>query len=282
LTPQPPNQHQLPTTKHAQPILHPISKRPTVHDWRGDYIAEAVATGHPVVLELLLHGENAYQITWQNAQELVKLAAKVGNADTMRHLFAQPTIQDDKDELEESVDNALKVAAEEGQAAIVDYMLANYSSLAKSPCPAALLKATMYGHTGIAHSLQKLCNVSASNPKLQVAGWLGALFNAARGGHTQVVQLLLKHEEVGQMLTKLYANLQRKKDGPPVPPNPEKDPLAVAAARGHLEIVEALSQHRALCAPCAAIAAAAAGHTDVFVHLVSGPADSVLEVSGQL
>lgn len=55
-------------------MLHPVSKRPTVHDWRGDYVAEAVATGHPVVLELLF--KQGYEITWQNAQ--VGLLASTG------------------------------------------------------------------------------------------------------------------------------------------------------------------------------------------------------------
>ena len=50
----------------AQEIIHPVSKRPTVHDWRGDYVAEAVSTGRPLVLELLF--KEGYKITWQNAQ----------------------------------------------------------------------------------------------------------------------------------------------------------------------------------------------------------------------
>lgn len=43
-----------------------MSKRPTVHDWRGDYVSEAIATGRPLVLELLF--KEGYKITWQNAQ----------------------------------------------------------------------------------------------------------------------------------------------------------------------------------------------------------------------
>jgi hypothetical protein len=85
-----------------------VSGRPAVHDWRGDYVSEAVATGHPVVLELLF--AEGYQITWQNAQPLVKLAARVGKPETLRHLLDQPTVREDADELEESIDNALKVS----------------------------------------------------------------------------------------------------------------------------------------------------------------------------
>jgi hypothetical protein len=42
-------------------MLHPVSKRPANHDWRGDYVGEAVATGHPLVLELLFGA--GYQVT---------------------------------------------------------------------------------------------------------------------------------------------------------------------------------------------------------------------------
>lgn len=42
-------------------------------------------------------------------QELVKLAAKVGVPESLAHLMAQPTVAEDADETEESVDNALKV-----------------------------------------------------------------------------------------------------------------------------------------------------------------------------
>ncbi|GBF88260.1 hypothetical protein Rsub_00972 [Raphidocelis subcapitata] len=260
-------------------IRHPVSGRAAVHDWRGDYVSEAVATGHPVVLELLFAA--GYEITWNNAQELVKLAASVGKPETLRHLLEQPTVRDDDEELEESIENALKVAAEEGKEAIVEFILSNknYSALAKGPCPAAVIKATMYGHNGIVRRLQAACNVSATSERLQAAGWLGALFNAARGGHARVVRLLLADEEAPQMLSKLYADLKPRKDGPPRAPNPEKDPLGVAAARGHLDVVGELSSQRALCAPCAAIAAAAAGHADVFIHLVVGPARNLLEAS---
>jgi hypothetical protein len=126
-------------------------------------------------------------------------------------------------------------------------------------------------------SLEKACNVSASSPKLQAAGWLGAVFNAARGGHARAAKLLLADPEAGAMLTKVWGDQKPRKDAPPVRPDPEKDPLGVAAARGHLDIVELLSPHRSLCAPCAAVAAAARGHKDVFAHLVLGPADSMLE-----
>jgi hypothetical protein len=179
-----------------------------------------------------------------------------------------------------SLSQTPQVAATEGKEAIIDLIVNNstLAPLAKAPCPAALLKATMYGHTTMARTLQRVCNVSAASPKLQAAGWLGALFNAARGGHTKVAQLLLADPDAGEMLTKVYADQKPKKGAPPRPPNPEKDPIAVAAARGHLAIVQALSPHRALCAPCAAVAAAAAGHKDVFVHLVEGPAGNLLEV----
>jgi hypothetical protein len=67
----------------------------------------------------------------------------VGNAESLHHLMEQPTVKEDADELEESVENALKVAAVEGKEAIIDYVLANHSALAKGPCPAALVRATM-------------------------------------------------------------------------------------------------------------------------------------------
>lgn len=46
--------------------LHPISGKPSQHDWRGDYVAEAVKTDNPLVLQLLF--DAGYQITWNNAQ----------------------------------------------------------------------------------------------------------------------------------------------------------------------------------------------------------------------
>jgi hypothetical protein len=247
-----------------------------VHDWRGDYVAEAVRTGHPVVLEILFG--RGYELTWQNAQELVALAAGVGNVESLERLFAQRTIAGDADELEESVENALKAAAAEGHEAAVGWLLAKHPKLSKPACPPALLKATAYGHAAVVRQLQRACNVSASSERLQAAGWLGALFNAARGGHGKVVRLLLADEDAAEMLSKVHAGIKRKKDGPPVAPHPEKDPLAIAAARGHLEVVELLMPFRALCAPCAAAAAAAAGHSDAFVMLASGPAAAMLEV----
>ncbi|KAI8465883.1 MAG: hypothetical protein J3K34DRAFT_76201 [Monoraphidium minutum] len=256
-------------------IRHPVSGRRTVHDWQGDYVAEAVATGHPVVLELLF--ASGYTITWQNAQDLIKLASRVGVVDSLAHLLNQTTVKDDEDELEEAVDNALKVGAEEGRYEIVDHVLSSYPQQAKAPCPAALIKATMYGHNRVVARLQRACNVTASSAKLQAAGWLGALFNAARGGHGRVAKLLMADESAPALLSKIYESRKPKKDAPPVPPDPEKDPLAVAAARGHQEIVELLSPHGALCAPCAAVAAAGAGHKDVFGHLVLGPAKGLLE-----
>jgi hypothetical protein len=54
------------TSPPPQEIRHPVSNRPTVHDWRGDYVSEAVSTGHPLVLELLF--SSGYTVTWQNAQ----------------------------------------------------------------------------------------------------------------------------------------------------------------------------------------------------------------------
>jgi hypothetical protein len=135
-----------------------------------------------------------------------------------------------------------------------------------------------FGHNGVAARLQKACNVSASSAKLQAAGWLGALLNAARGGHERVARLLMADGDAPAMLAKIYEGRKPSKDGPLKPPNPEKDPLAVAAARGHAAIVELLSPQRALCAPCAAVAAAKAGHGDVFAHLALGPAKSLLEV----
>ena len=256
-------------------ILHPVSKRPLNHDWRGDYVFEAVATGHPRVVEMLFN--SGYSITWQNAEELVKLAARVGNADSLRLLLTQPTIADDADELEEAVENALKVAAEEGREAAVEYLVTAHPALCKAPCPAATLRATMYGHFGVTRLLSRACNVSESSPKLQAAGWLGALFNAARGGHADTARLLLAHADADTLLGKIYAHRKPKKGGPPVAPDPEKDPLAIAAARGHLQLVQLLSPRRALCAPCAAAAAAGAGHVEIFAHLAAGPARSVLD-----
>jgi hypothetical protein len=39
--------------------------------------------------------------------------------------------------------HTVQVAAEEGKAEIVDFILDTYPALAKDPCPAALIKATM-------------------------------------------------------------------------------------------------------------------------------------------
>lgn len=55
-----------PPAAGPQEMVHPVSGRPLVHDWRGDYVSEAVATGHPLVLEILF--KQGYKITWQNAQ----------------------------------------------------------------------------------------------------------------------------------------------------------------------------------------------------------------------
>lgn len=134
-----------------------------------------------------------------------------------------------------------------------------------------------YGHFDIARRLQRACNVSSSSPRLQAAGWLGALFGAARGGHTRVARLLLADADAPEMLGKLYADAKPKKDGPPVAPDPEKDPLAAAAGRGHQAVVELLSPHRALCGPCAAVAAAGGGHLAAFEHLVAGAGAQLLD-----
>jgi hypothetical protein len=52
-----------------------------------------------------------------------------------------------------------------------------------------------------------------------------------------------------------------------------------AAAAGHQGVVEVLLQHGlVLCAPCAAVEAAAGGYLDILKMLVEGPAGQMMEV----
>jgi hypothetical protein len=60
----------------------------------------------------------------------------------MRILLAHDTLAKDAEELEEAVDNALKVAAERGHEALVAWLVKEYPGEAKEACVGALLRAT--------------------------------------------------------------------------------------------------------------------------------------------
>jgi hypothetical protein len=60
----------------------------------------------------------------------------------MRILLAHDTLASDAEELEEGVDNALKVAAERGHEDLVAWLVKEYRQDAKEGCVGALLRAT--------------------------------------------------------------------------------------------------------------------------------------------
>jgi len=264
-------------------IRHPVTGKEQVHDWRADYAGTAVAAGNVVVLDLLFKA--GWRMRWQSVEGLVKAAAYQGSPDVMRALFRHPAISEDDEELEEAVATALKGAAERGHTALVDMLVGGYPEQAKKACVGALLLATKYARIPTVSALTQLCNASSSSIKYQEAGWQGQVLLAASRNHLTALNLLLQHPQASALLGKLYSGRQASSEsqGPPPPLPLDQDPLMSAAAAGHKGVVEALLKYgMVLCAPCAAVEAAAAGHLEIFKMLVEGPAGQMLQAEEEL
>ncbi|KAF8067327.1 hypothetical protein HT031_002375 [Scenedesmus sp. PABB004] len=259
-------------------------KRHNEHDWQGEYVRLAISGGNVEVLKLLLADEN-YTIPWQAVQGLVMSAAEGGNKAVFELLFAQKVLRDDPEELDEAVGNGLKVAAEMGQEAIVDWLLARHKKLAKAHCKAAVFRALKYGHSDIADTLTELCPVDKSNPKLADAEWLGQVAIAARDGDAAKLEELLARSDAAKLLRKLQTWEKDPKTGEktvPRPPHPTQDPIVLAARGGHLAAVTVLAERGGgvLCVPCAAGAAAKGGHGTVVRYIAEGPGKAMLHPGG--
>jgi hypothetical protein len=80
-------------------------------------------------------------------QELIKLASSVGVVDSLRHLLEQPTVQEDEEELEEAVENALKVGKYLCICCVLLHTLSGFGSRdlqsAVQPGNAALMRARL-------------------------------------------------------------------------------------------------------------------------------------------
>lgn len=142
-----------------------------------------------------------------------------------------------------------------------------------------------FGRWSCVSTLRTLCNATTSSKKLQEAAWLGHLLTAARGGHTQVVKLLLAQDNARQLLGQLYSGRTDagKAQGPPPPLPADQDPLMSAAGAGYEAIVDALLPYAGqMCGPCAAAQASLHGHLGILQKLVEGPASTVLAVSSSM
>lgn len=74
-------------------------------------------------------------------QDLIKAAAEEGTPKIMEILLSQKLFKEDKDELDEAVDTALKAAAELGKVDVVDVVLKGFPDQAKEHCKAATFRA---------------------------------------------------------------------------------------------------------------------------------------------
>jgi len=249
-------------------------------------------------LRLLLEGGN-YTVPWAVAQGLVASAARAGDPGALAALFEQPTVGGDADELAEAAQRALGVAAEEGQAGVVSWVLANHPLAAAKACGTALRRAIMYDHPAAAAAVLTAgggacasARVTAAAARLgsfQDASWIGAVLGAARRGANDVLEALLAakatsaagraSELLGALHTARSAGDDAEEEGdggggkapPRPPPRADRDPLAAAAARGDARAVRALLPFSSgLCASCAAVEAARAGHLELLELLTKG------------
>jgi hypothetical protein len=165
-------------------------------------------------LRLLLEGGN-YTVPWAKAQSLVAQAARAGDPEALQLLFAQPTIGDDSDELAEAAQRALGVAAEEGRAQVIRWVLTEHPQAARGKaCGAALKRAVMYDHPDAIEALlmtggsggkergeseaeggvcggAKATAAAAKQSSYQDAGWLGAVLSSVRRGANDALEALL-------------------------------------------------------------------------------------------
>lgn len=253
-------------------------------------------------LRLLLEGGN-YTVPWAKAQELVAAAARAGDPGALAALFEQPTVGEDAEELAEAARRALGVAAEEGKAAVVEWVLRHHPLPAKKACGTALRRAIMYDHPAAVEAVLTAGDGACANATVtsavarlgsfQDAAWLGAVLSAARRGANDVLEALVssKVAAVGQdkaakLLGALHTTRSAGDDeedrpappaggkggaAPPAPQRPDRDPLAAAAARGDERAVRALLPVASgLCASCAAVEAARGGHVELLELLTRG------------
>ena len=75
------------------------------------------------------------------SQDIIKAAAEKGDAEVMSLLLEQKVFAEDSDELDEAVDNALKVAGEMGSVDIIELLAEKHGDLAESHCKAAVFRA---------------------------------------------------------------------------------------------------------------------------------------------
>lgn len=251
-------------------------------------------------LRLLLEGGN-YTVPWASAQSLVASAARAGDPGALAALFEQETYKGDADELAEASQRALGVAAEEGQVAVVAWVLEKHGALAQKACGTALRRAIMYDHPSAAEAVLTSGNgavcsnatVTSAVARLgsfQDAAWLGAVLGAARRGGNDVLEALLAAKIasagadktaklLGALHTTKSAGDDKEEDAegtgekkpPPPAPRADRDPLASAAARGDVRAVRALLPVASgLCASCAAVEAARGGHVELLELLTKG------------
>ena len=96
-------------------------------------------SGEPQALCLL--SQPAFSPFCLLLQDLIKVAAETGGPKVLDMLLSQKLFEKDKDELDEAVDNALKVAAELGKADIVDSLLKKFPEQTKQHCKAGMFRA---------------------------------------------------------------------------------------------------------------------------------------------
>jgi hypothetical protein len=68
-------------------------------------------------------------------------AAEKGDPKIMELLLSQNVFQEDEEELDETIDNGLKVAGEMGSLPVLDLLIKKYPDMCKAHCKAAVFKA---------------------------------------------------------------------------------------------------------------------------------------------
>eukprot|EP00775_Hariotina_reticulata_P011296 gene11296-11446_t len=261
----------------------PSKGRPNQHNWHAEYLAMAVNSGNMPVLKILLADVND-DIPWQDAQSLVMSAAERGNPKIMELLLAQKVFQEDEEELDETIDNGLKVAAEMGSLPVLDLMIKKYPDSCKAHCKAAVFKALKFGQDEAVERLLKICKVDLNSDKLQKAAWYGNLFKAARTGDVKLMEQVMDHDHARTRILALRQPKLNEKGKVTAYdyPHAKQDPLVIAATAGHAAVVRLLSKFNQLCQGCAAAEAVKNNHTDLARELIDGAASFIKVNSDQL
>uniref|UniRef100_A0A663EUJ5 Ankyrin repeat and death domain containing 1B n=1 Tax=Aquila chrysaetos chrysaetos TaxID=223781 RepID=A0A663EUJ5_AQUCH len=187
----------------------------------------AVARSHMSVVDFLLHHKARVDMADQHGLTVIHLAAWTGNLDIMRKLVKAGA--DQKAKNEEGM-NVLHFAAQSNSVKIVDYFIQdlhlNDLNKADGKGKKPFLLASEKGHVDMINNLITLKMFTSEKDKEGNT----ALHLAAKNGHTEVVEILLKQWEEINDLNQLII----------FPPQQKNSPLHLAVINSHLPVVKSL------------------------------------------